>query len=75
MVTLGQLHLDAGHAKKALKWFDRYLVGGGPLVEDAQFGRIRALSAMGRRSEADRAIAAFLAKWPSGSYAAKLRAR
>lgn len=75
MVTLGQLHLDRGKPKKSLAWFDRYLQGKGPLTEDAQYGRIRALSALGRDREATSAIEAFLAKYPSGSYAAKLRDR
>jgi tetratricopeptide (TPR) repeat protein len=75
MVTLGQLRLDLGQAKKALRWFDRYVEGGGALAEDAQFGRIRALRALGRRADEREAIDAFLAKYPSGSYAAKLRGR
>ncbi|MBC8068018.1 MAG: tetratricopeptide repeat protein [Deltaproteobacteria bacterium] len=75
MVTLAQLHLDRGHAKPALKWFERYLGKGGPLAEDAAYGRIRALRSLGRVSEERSAIDAFVAKYPSGSYAAKLRDR
>jgi tetratricopeptide (TPR) repeat protein len=75
MVTLGQLHLDAGRAKLALKWFDRYLASGGALAEDAHYGRIRALRALGRTAAEERAIASFLAEYPSGSYAERLRAR
>jgi hypothetical protein len=75
MVTLGQLHLDAGRAKLALKWFDRYLASGGALAEDAHYGRIRALRALGRSAAEERAIASFLAAYPAGSYAARLRSR
>lgn len=75
LVTLGQLQLDAGRPKPALKWFDRYLDHGGALAEDAHYGRIRALRALGRTAAEERAIAAFLAAYPTGSYAARLRAR
>jgi hypothetical protein len=76
MVTLGQLHLDVGQPAAALKWFDRYLAKkGGPLAEDAAYGRIRALRALGRGAEEEKAIAAFLAAYPASSYAAKLRTR
>jgi hypothetical protein len=75
MVTLGQLHLDAGRAKLALKWFDRYLASGGALAEDAHYGRIRALRALGRTAAEERAIASFLAAYPAGSYAVRLRSR
>src|SRR5204862_7785306 len=41
MVSLGQLHLDLDAPRPALKWFDRYLARpGGPLAEDAAYGRI-----------------------------------
>jgi ferric-dicitrate binding protein FerR (iron transport regulator) len=75
MVTLAQLHLDAGHAKSALEWFERYLGKGGPLAEDAAYGRIRALRSLGRAAEERKAIDAFVTKYPAGSYAAKLRDR
>ena len=75
MVTLGQLYLDRNKAKPALAWFDRYLAKGGPLAEDAAYGRIRALRALGRGGDEKKATEAFLAKYPSSSYAAKLRDR
>ena len=74
MVTLGELHLSARQPRRALKWFDRYLArGAGPLAEEAHYGRIKALQRLGRDKEAERATAAFLARYPSSSYAAKLK--
>lgn len=76
MVTLGQLHLDLREPRPALKWFDRYLARpGGPLAEDAAYGRIRALGALGRSADERAAIDEFLASYPASSYAAKLRDR
>jgi hypothetical protein len=76
MVSLGQLHLDLDEPRPALKWFDRYLAKpGGPLAEDAAYGRIRALGALGRTKAEREAVEAFLSSYPASSYAAKLRDR
>jgi hypothetical protein len=75
MVTLGQLSLDRAQNKAALRWFDRYLGKGGPLAEDAEYGRIRALRGLGRSAQAQKATDDFLVRYPASSYAAKLRDR
>lgn len=77
LVSLGQLY--AGPLKnhrKALAAYDRYLAGGsGPLAEEARYGRIQSLHALGRTSAEMRAIEAFLEAHPASSYAASLRQR
>jgi hypothetical protein len=55
--------------------FDRYLAQGGPLEEEASFGRIRALRALGRSSEELVAIEAFLRRFPASPLASALRDR
>ena len=73
-VTLGELYLSRGKPRQALKWFDRYLAGRHKtLAEEAHYGRIKALRAMGRRDAARKAAAAFVQRFPSSSYASKLK--
>lgn len=73
-VPYGELELGAlGHADAALAAFDRYLVRGGPLAEEASFGRIRALRALGRHDDARAAVSAFLATYPDSALAPSLR--
>lgn len=72
-VALGQVELARGRASAALEAFDRYLERGGPLAEEAAYGRIEALGALGRSRDEQAAIERFLAKYPGSSYAAKLR--
>lgn len=73
-VPYGELELGAlGHAGQALAAFDRYLVRGGPLAEEASFGRIRALRALGRHDDARAAVSAFLATYPDSALAPSLR--
>lgn len=74
-VALGQVELARGRAKAALEAFDRYLARGGPLAEEAAYGRIEALHALGRTADEQAASARFLTKYPGSSYAAKLRRR
>jgi Tetratricopeptide repeat len=74
-VALGQVELARGRASAALDAFDRYLEQGGPLAEEAAYGRIEALGALGRRRDEQAAIDRFLAKYPGSSYAATLRRR
>jgi TolA-binding protein len=75
-VALGQVELSRGRARAALDAFDRYLDrGGGPLAEEAAYGRIEALRKLGRAKEEQAAIERFLAKYPGSSYAAKLQRR
>ena len=73
-VSVGQLRLSKGDAKGALQAFRRYLDGGaGALSEDAAYGEIRALRALGRTAEAKRATSEFLARYPESHYGAKLK--
>lgn len=74
-VALGQVELARGRASAALDAFDRYLERGGPLAEEAAYGRIEALGALGRRRDEQAAIEWFLAKYPGSSYAATLQRR
>jgi hypothetical protein len=72
-VALGQVELARGRAQAALEALGRYR--GGPLAEEAAYGRIEALRALGRASEERAATERFLATYPGSSYAAKLRRR
>ncbi|MCR9163842.1 MAG: tetratricopeptide repeat protein [Nannocystaceae bacterium] len=71
-MSLAQLHLDRGAAKDALRLFRAYEKRGGPLSEEAAYGEIRALLELGRSSEAKRATAAFVRRYPQSPYGAKL---
>lgn len=73
LVALGQVELARGRASAALDTFERYLARGGPLAEEAAYGRIEALRKLGRAADERAAIDRFLAKYPGSSYAAKLR--
>ncbi|MCB9719197.1 MAG: tetratricopeptide repeat protein [Myxococcales bacterium] len=72
MVSLGDLYLETGKPASALRWFDRYLRKGGPLAQEAHLGRIKALGALGRGTEEQRAIEAFRRRYPSSRYADQL---
>lgn len=72
LVPWGEMLLGRGDATAALDAFDRYVAKGGPLVEEASFGRIRALRAVGRADDARTATEAFLARFPNGPLAATL---
>jgi outer membrane protein assembly factor BamD (BamD/ComL family) len=75
LITLGQLHLSAARPARALEFFDRYLGTKGPLAEEAAYGRIRALRALGRTSEERTAIRSFVDAYPSSSYVGTLQKR
>jgi ferric-dicitrate binding protein FerR (iron transport regulator) len=64
-----------GDATGALRTFEHYLAHGGPLAEDAAYGRIRALRALGRRDEERSATETFLKEHSDGAAAAALRLR
>ena len=72
-MSLAQLQLDQGKTKDALRSFRSYLKRGGALAEDAAYGEIRALRALGRTSEAKRAARAFKQRYPGSPYGAKLK--
>lgn len=76
LVSLGRLELERGRAAQALARFDDYLAGSaGALVEEARYGRIRALRELGRHVQELRSIEAFLGDHPESLYAARLRKR
>ncbi len=72
-MSLAQLQLDQGSAQDALRSFRAYLEHGGALAEDAAYGEIRALQALGRSAEATRAGQAFRRRYPDSPYGAKLK--
>ena len=75
LVSLGRVQASRGRHAAALAAFTRYLAGGtGPLGEEAHFGRVAALDAMGRDAERDRAIAALESAHPNSVYLPKARA-
>jgi hypothetical protein len=59
----------------ALGAFEQYLASGGALLQEASFGRIRALRALSRSFDERQAIADFLRRFPAGPLADSLRAR
>jgi hypothetical protein len=76
LVSLGELELsELGQPAQALRSFESYLHGGGPLTREARFGKIRALQSLGRSSEEQAEISAFLTDYPRSVQAASLRRR
>ncbi len=77
LVSLGDLQLSRLHnAAAALGSFDSYLAGGDrALQQEAEYGRIRALRALGRAAEEQSAIERLLARYPSGIHADSMRSR
>jgi hypothetical protein len=69
--SLGQLRLAGGKAKAALALFDRYLQRGGPLADEALWGRIQALSALGRQKELEAAVDRLVREQPRSVYRAR----
>ena len=76
LVALGQLELDRlGQPANALSSFNRYLTRGGGLTQEARFGRIRALRALGDPESEARAIREYLGHYPGSADAASLKRR
>lgn len=72
-VSLGRLRLRRGEARDALAAFDAYLAGSErELAEEAEYGRIKALHALGRTGELAAAIDAFAAAHPDSIHRTKL---
>ncbi len=77
-IALGFLYLERlRKPAKALRVFDSYLGSGGRalLAQEAAFGRIRALRAMGDTAAEVDSIATFLEAYPAAIQASRLRAR
>jgi len=75
LVSLGDLLLAEGDAREALGYFERYVRAGGPLGEEARYGRIEALSRVGQRDVAIDAIDDFLRRYPNSVHAERLRTK
>jgi ferric-dicitrate binding protein FerR (iron transport regulator) len=77
LMALASLQLSSlNDPKAALASFDRYLAaGGGPLRQQADYGRIRALRSLGRTAEELKATRAFIERYPKAPEARLLRER
>ncbi len=76
LVSLGELSLSSlKDPRAALAAFDSYLATGGALSQEAAFGRIRALRALGRSAEERTAIERFVARYPKVPQSRVLRER
>jgi TolA-binding protein len=76
LLSLAELELtQLGNPSQALGLYSKYLQRGGNLMQEAQYGHLRALRALGRGAEEQREIAAFLRKYPDSAYAAALKRR
>lgn len=74
--TLGRIAHDMqGDPANAIGWFRKYLrsAPSGALAEGARGRMVRALSALGRKAEAQQAARAYLAHHPTGPYAPTAR--
>ncbi|EDM76338.1 hypothetical protein PPSIR1_18567 [Plesiocystis pacifica SIR-1] len=73
-VSVAQLYLGPlDNPSKAIRHFDRYLKRGGPLAEEAHYGKIRALRKQGQTAKAKTEAAAFLDDYPQSAYADAVR--
>ncbi len=76
LVSLANLELhDLRRPSRALALYERYLARGGALAQEAKWGRVRALRALGRVQAEKGAIERFLAEHPRGAYVRELRER
>jgi hypothetical protein len=73
-VSLGQLRLAAGRHKAALALFERYLQRGGPLAEEARWGEIQALAALGRDEALAAAVDRLVREEPRSVYRTRAQA-
>jgi len=74
-VSLAQLQLAQGNAASALAGFDAYQRSGGALSQEAHYGKIQALRALGRTAEERAEIRRFLARYPQSVQGAALKRR
>jgi ferric-dicitrate binding protein FerR (iron transport regulator) len=76
LVARGELLLSSlNDARGALRAFEAYLAHGGPLAQEASFGKARALRALRRTADERRAIEHFLATYPDAPQSRVLRRR
>jgi hypothetical protein len=74
-ISLAQLELTQGNPHQALPVFEAYERLGGPLLQEAEYGKIQALGALGRTDEERAEIRRFLARHPKSLQAAALKRR
>jgi hypothetical protein len=74
-VPYGEILLSRGAAREALGSFEEYLARGGSLREEASFGRVRALRALGELAGEQAALTEFLRTYPESPLGDALRAR
>lgn len=74
-LSLAQLQLAQGDAIAALAGFDAYERSGGALSQEAHYGKIQALRALGRTAEESAEIRRFTAHYPDSLQAAALKQR
>lgn len=67
-VSLGQIRLGAGRNGAALGLFNGYLRRGGPLAEEALWGKIQALDALGRDAALGEAVQTLERRFPRSVY-------
>jgi hypothetical protein len=75
LMSLASLQLSSlGDPHGALASYQAYLAGGnGPLRQQAEYGKIRALRRLGRGAEEREAIRAFIRRYPKAPEARLLR--
>lgn len=75
LLSLAELQLShLRQPARALRSFEAYLAQGGPLAQEAQYGRIRALRQLGRTEAAHAATGRFLRDYPGSAQAEALEA-
>lgn len=75
LVSLGRVQASRGKHATAVTMFTKYLAaGGGPLGEEAHYGKIGSLHALGRTADRDKAIDALASAHPRSVYLSKARA-
>lgn len=74
LLSQAELQLSQlGQPRAALQSFERYSKTGGPLLQEALYGRIRALRAVGRNREARVAALDFIRRYPASPQAQSLK--
>ncbi len=74
-ISLAQLQLAQGDATAALAGFEAYERTGGALSQEAHYGKIRALRALGRAAEERAESERFIVRYPKSPQAAALTER
>jgi TolA-binding protein len=74
-VSLAQLQLTQGDPEAALAGFDAYQRRGGSLAQEAHYGKIQALRALGRTDQERAEIRRFLAHYPKALQSSALKRR